>query len=71
MDRPNDDARLTLGSITTIPEICRAWGKDRKVVLMNVYRGNFYAQKISGTWIVFLPDVVARWGLPKNEVTRG
>lgn len=70
MKEQKDVARLALGEVTTIPEVCQAWGKDRKTVLIRVWKGDIFAQKIGGMWVLYLPDVVDLWGMPQKVVSR-
>lgn len=48
--------------VTTVPEVVRRWGKTRKSVMMQIYKGGITAVQHGATWIVFVPSVVALWG---------
>lgn len=68
---PDSRAKFSLAEVTTIPEVCEGWAKDRKTVLVRVWKGDIRAQKIGGMWVLFLADVVELWGLPGKVIERG
>lgn len=48
--------------VTTLPEVCRRWGKNRKTVEMALARNRIYGVLMGGTWIISVQSVVDCWG---------
>lgn len=53
--------------IDTLPEVCQRWNRDRKTVLMQIYKGRIEARQSGRTWLVFLPSVTQLWGNPPED----
>lgn len=71
MGLSENEKRFILAQVTTIPEVCAGWQKDRKTVLVRVWKGDIFAVKVGGMWVLLLSDVVDLWGFPSQEVSRG
>lgn len=71
LDYRSDGHALILGAVLTVPEVVKMFHKNKKSVMMAIYKDQIRARQSggkNGIWLITLASCTARWGEPAEEL---
>lgn len=66
---PNDDVALC--SVVTLPTACYLWQRNRKTILMAIWKDEIKAVQQGKTYLISVASLYRRWGMPINRPKQG
>jgi hypothetical protein len=61
------DDNMALASVVTLPAACHLWQRNRKTILMAIWKDELKAIQQGKTYLISVASLYRRWGAPINK----